>query len=149
MPAQSATKPRPTRVEWPLILLRGNGNLYVVLIGIDTERPLIQGPLVMQPARPDNYGLDYCAVLVLPSQPPTVVVAETNGNLHHGLLLDVPLDAGELLGASCSSEVDASLRMCPAEWSVHVLETVQLELGLAGAGTVSRPPPNCPIFLKR
>lgn len=99
----------------------------------------------MQPAQPDNYGLDYCAVLVLPSQPPTIVVAETNGNLHHGLLLDVA-DGGQELG-SCSSEVDASLRMCPAEWSVHVLETVQLELGLASAAT--RQQTHCPIFLKR
>lgn len=132
-------------------MLRGNGNLYVVLIGIDTERPQIQGPLVMQPAQPDNYGLDYCAVLVLPSQPPTIVVAETNGNLHHGLLLDVPAAGGASELNSCSSEVDASLRMCPAEWSVHVLETVQLELGLAGAAAAAaaRQPPNCPIFLKR
>lgn len=27
-----------TRVEWPLVLLRGNGNLYIMLIGIDTEK---------------------------------------------------------------------------------------------------------------
>lgn len=135
---------RTTRVEWPLIVLRGNGNLYVMLIGIDTEKPQIQGPLTISPAQADNYGLDYCSLLVLPSQPPTLVLAETNGNLHHGVLLDAEADSAD---ASCN-EVDASLRLAPAEWCVHMLEVVQLELGLVGAGAAAQQN-SCAIFLKR
>lgn len=26
------------KVEWPLIVLRGDGSIYIVLIGIDTEK---------------------------------------------------------------------------------------------------------------
>lgn len=49
----------------------------------------------MTPSTKNNYGLDYCSILVLPSLPPTLVIAESNGNLHHGLLLE----------AECADEV--------------------------------------------
>lgn len=57
------------------------------------SRPRIQGPLVIAPARQHNYGLEYCSLMVLPSLPPTIIMAETNGNLHHGILQSVePLE---------------------------------------------------------
>lgn len=80
-------------------------------------------------------------------------MAETNGNLHHGLLLEAT-DRTDRSAVSTVDEsfgsggdLDASLRICPSEWTVHVLETVQLELGLSGAG--DKTSNCCPIFLKR
>lgn len=99
-------------VEWPLIILRGNGSIYVTLIGVDTEkydnfsslvlistipiihtinfvyRPHIQGPLTMYPSTQDNYGVDSCSILVLPTSPPTVIIAEPSGKLFHAILLE-------------------------------------------------------------
>lgn len=36
----------------------------------------------------DNYGLDSCSLLVIPSLPPALVIAESNGKLHHALFLE-------------------------------------------------------------
>lgn len=42
----------------------------------------------MLPQVTDNYGVDSCALVVIPSLPPTLVIAESNGKLHNGLLLE-------------------------------------------------------------
>lgn len=28
----------PEKIEWPIVILRGNGNIYILCAGIDTER---------------------------------------------------------------------------------------------------------------
>lgn len=51
-------------------------------------RPRLQGPITITPSTVDNYGLDSCSLLVIPSLPPALVIAESNGKLHHALFLE-------------------------------------------------------------
>ncbi|XP_059222368.1 nuclear pore complex protein Nup88 isoform X2 [Stomoxys calcitrans] len=136
----NATK-NQEKIEWPIVILRENGNIYVLMSGLDTERPRLQGPITITPSTVDNYGLDSCSILVIPSLPPTLVIAESNGKLHHALFLEAENAEDSF------NEVDDSLNIHPSEWTVHVLETVELELGLP-KDEVNQPF-FCPIHLKR
>ncbi|XP_037038239.1 nuclear pore complex protein Nup88 isoform X2 [Bradysia coprophila] len=129
-----------SRVQWPLVILRGNGTLYILSIGIETAKPQLQGPLSVYPATDDNYGLDSCSLIVLPSLPPTIILSETTGKIHHGLLMDSEEEEEQAF-----NDIDASLILHPCQYSVQVLETVKLELGIAGKTVQS----TCPIHLKR
>lgn len=40
----------------------------------------------------DNYGVDSCGILVLPTLPPTVVIAESSGKLHHAVLVETEVE---------------------------------------------------------
>ncbi|KAH8353841.1 hypothetical protein KR084_006532 [Drosophila pseudotakahashii] len=143
MAAKSA--PKQERIEWPVVVLRENGNIYILMTGLDSEKTRLQGPITITPPARDNYGLESCALMVIPSLPPTLVIAESNGKLHHGLLMEA--EAAE----HSFNEVDDFVLIEPAEYVIHVLETVELELGLAasvaaeeGGGSY-----NCPVYLKR
>ncbi|XP_075154824.1 nuclear pore complex protein Nup88 isoform X2 [Haematobia irritans] len=129
------------KIEWPIVILRENGNIYVLMSGLDTDRPRLQGPITITPCTVDNYGLDSCSILVIPSLPPTLVIAETNGKLHHALFLEAENAEDSF------NEVDDSLIIHPCEWTIHVLETVELELGLPKEEV--NQPYFCPIHLKR
>ncbi|XP_052128302.1 nuclear pore complex protein Nup88 [Frankliniella occidentalis] len=86
-------------VEWPIMVLRGNGDVYSVLVPLAAKdggalpRPVVRGPLTMYPPADDNYGVDACSVLVLQTSPPLLVVATSAGTLYHCLLLS-PEDGG-------------------------------------------------------
>lgn len=112
-------------IEWPLVILWGNGNLYIALIGLDTDKPRLQGPLSMYPSARDNYGLDSCAILALPSNPTTIVVAEPCGRLFHMILVDS--EAGSNHNDSFE---DIGIKYEPCEWIVNVVEVIELEIGL-------------------
>ncbi|XP_037808228.1 nuclear pore complex protein Nup88 [Lucilia sericata] len=129
------------KIEWPIVILRENGNIYVLMSGLDTDRPRLQGPLTITPSTVDNYGVDSCSILVIPSLPPTLVIAETNGKLHHALFMEAENAEDSF------NEVDENLIIHPSEWTVHVLETVELELGLPKEEL--HQPYYCPIHLKR
>lgn len=79
----------------------------------------------MYPGTKDNFGLDSCSVLVLPSNPPTVVIAEPSGKLYHAIMLDTA-ESKE----SSFHDDDVALKFYPVEWDLHVLEMIELELGL-------------------
>ncbi|XP_065090306.1 nuclear pore complex protein Nup88-like isoform X2 [Ochlerotatus camptorhynchus] len=130
------------KVEWPIIILLGDGNVYILCAGIDTDRPRLQGPISILPQVEDNYGLDSCSLIVVPSLPPTIIIAESNGKIHHALLLEEESPAERSLG-----ELDSSLVIYPSEWYLQVLETVELELGLTGVDEAKTY--SCPIHLKR
>ncbi|XP_016985168.1 nuclear pore complex protein Nup88 [Drosophila rhopaloa] len=137
--------PKQDKIEWPLVVLRENGNIYVLMTGLDSDNTRLQGPITITPQTQDNYGLESCALLIIPSLPPTVVIAESNGKLHHALLMEAE-------GTEHSfNEVDDFVLIEPAEYVIHVLETVELELGLAasGAGGVAGASYNYPVYLKR
>ncbi|EDX13174.1 nuclear pore complex protein Nup88 [Drosophila simulans] len=134
--------PKQERIEWPIVLLRENGNIYILMTAVDSENTRLQGPITITPQAHDNYGLESCALMIIPSLPPTLVIAESNGKLHHALLMEA--DATE----KSFSEVDDFVLIEPAEYVVHVLETVKLELGISASGT-EKGGDNCPIYLKR
>lgn len=137
-----AQKPDNGKVEWPIVILRGDGNVYILCAGIDTERPKLQGPISILPQVEDNYGLDSCSLVVIPSLPPTIIIAESSGKTHHALLLEE-----EFPSHRSFSELDSSLVIYPSEWYLQVLETVELELGLTGVDETKSY--SCPIHLKR
>lgn len=113
-------------IEWPLIILWGNGNIFVAFIGLDTIKPRLQGPLSMYPTAKDNYGLDSCAILAFQSNPTTIVVAEPSGKLYHMILVDVdPEDAYE-----SNDFEETGVRYEPSDWIVNVVEVIELEFGL-------------------
>ncbi|EAT41920.1 AAEL006488-PA, partial [Aedes aegypti] len=137
-----AQKPDNGKVEWPIVILRGDGNVYILCAGIDTDRPKLQGPISILPQVEDNYGLDSCSLVVIPSLPPTIIIAESSGKTHHALLLEE-----EFPFHRSFSELDSSLVIYPSEWYLQVLETVELELGLTGVDETKSY--SCPIHLKR
>ncbi|XP_017041189.1 nuclear pore complex protein Nup88 [Drosophila ficusphila] len=137
--------PKQDRVEWPVVVLRENGNIYILMTGLESEMTRLQGPITLTPQTRDNYGLESCALMIIPSLPPTLVIAESNGKLHHALLMEAEATEHSF------NEVDDFVLIEPAEYVVHVLETVELELGLTapGNGGAGGDSFNCPIFLKR
>uniref|UniRef100_A0A1A9W7V8 Nuclear pore complex protein Nup88 n=1 Tax=Glossina brevipalpis TaxID=37001 RepID=A0A1A9W7V8_9MUSC len=133
---------KPKQIQWPLVILRENGNIYVLMAALNTEKPSLQGPLKMTPSQTDNYGSDSCSLLIIPSLPPTLVIAETNGKLHHALLLEA-----KVAEFPFGVEVEEGLITCPCEWTINVLETIDLQLGLLEDISTKRY--DCSIFLKR
>ncbi|KAH8381273.1 hypothetical protein KR093_001710 [Drosophila rubida] len=139
----AAAKAKKERVEWPIVILRENGNIYILLAGIDSDATRLQGPITISPQTSANYGLESCALLIIPSLPPTVIIAESTGKLHHALLLEAETTERSI------NEVDDGLIIEPSEWTLHVTETVELELGLSSAANVASEIYNCPMYLKR
>ena len=42
----------------------------------------------MYPAADDNYGLDACSLLCLPSRPPVIAMATASGKIYHCITLE-------------------------------------------------------------
>lgn len=127
------------RVEWPIVILRGNGSIFILCAGFNTKKPRIQGPITMIPAQKDNYGDDSCSLLVIPTLPVTIVIAENSGILHHALLI-------ENNNAADMSLLNETKTLLPNDWSLYVLENIELELGLQEDDKKSE---HCPLFLRR
>lgn len=109
------------KIEWPVVVLRGNGTIFVLNAGLNTKQPRLQGPLTVIPALRENYGDDSCSLLVIPTLPPTIVIAETTGIVHHALLIE----------ASNEDYTLNETKLLRNEWDLYVLESVRLELGLS------------------
>lgn len=110
------------KIEWPIVVLRGNGTIYVLTAGLNTDNPRLQGPLTVFPAQNTNYGDDSCSLLVIPTLPLTVVIAENSGILHHALLVE-----------SASFEelsMNETKTVLKNDWDLYILESIELELGL-------------------
>lgn len=95
----------------------------------------------MYPQARDNYGDNSCAIGVIPSLPPTIIIAESTGRVHHAILVETEFTEEPM------HEIDASLVFYPSEWEIHVLETVELELGLSENDELNST--ESPIHLKR
>lgn len=126
------------KYQWHVILLQGNGNIFLLNASLDSMKPKLLGPLSMTPQNFSNYGLESCSILVMASDPPAIVVAETTGKLHHMLLLES--DTVE----ESFKEIDSSFVVFPSAWKLKVLETVELELGIADLKDAL----SCPIHLR-
>ncbi|XP_026314573.1 nuclear pore complex protein Nup88 isoform X2 [Hyposmocoma kahamanoa] len=75
-----------------LLVLRGNGDVYMMHCDLDSKNPLqtkLTGPLAMYPPADDNYGTDSCSIVALGDTdgPALVVVATCSAQLYHCLLL--------------------------------------------------------------
>lgn len=131
-------KPQQKQIEWPIVILRGNGSVFVINAGLNSEQPRLQGPLTMIPQQMANYGDDSCSLLVIPTLPPTLIIAENSGRLHHALLIEV---------APEDSSFNDTTTILKNDWEMYVLETIELELGLTESVVVESS--TAPIILKR
>lgn len=78
----------PESVVWPAVILRGNGDVCLLNTSLaSNEKPKFEGPLTIYPPADDNYGVDACSILVLPTVPNTIVLATSSGTLYHCVLL--------------------------------------------------------------
>lgn len=112
------------KVEWPIVILRGNGTIFILYAGLNTEKPDIQGPLTMLSSQENNYGDDSCSLLVIPTTPLTLVIAESSGILRHIIMLEI-------------NQNDDS------KCELYVVENVELQFGLQGDRETAN------IFLKQ
>ena len=48
----------------------------------------VEGPLLIRPASEDNYGVDACSIICLPTQPVVIVISTLNGNIFHAIVTD-------------------------------------------------------------
>lgn len=128
------------KVEWPIIILRGNGTVYLMMASLNTEKPRLQGPITMIPSQNDNYGDDSCSLLVIPTNPMTIVIAENSGILHHALLIENPQNT--------EMSFNDTKTVLQDDWTLYVLENIELELGLENDENKSNRN-SCPIYLKR
>ncbi|XP_049878894.1 nucleoporin 88 [Pectinophora gossypiella] len=75
-----------------LLILRGNGDVYMMQCDLDNKsphQPKLCGPLSMYPPADDNYGTDSCCIMALGGgdTPALLVVATCSAALYHCLLL--------------------------------------------------------------
>uniref|UniRef100_A0A0A9X0F3 Nuclear pore complex protein Nup88 n=1 Tax=Lygus hesperus TaxID=30085 RepID=A0A0A9X0F3_LYGHE len=117
-------------VQWPILVLWGNGNIFRVLTDFSSEKPAVSGPLLMSPPSDDNYGSDASSLIVIPSTPPVVVMSTCSGTIYHSVLLTA--EEGE--------EIENPNEVC-----LCVVESVELDLGLAVGDDDDIVP--CPINL--
>lgn len=136
--AKKNQQEKQKKIEWPILILRGNGTICVINAGLDTEQPRLQGPLTVIPQQKNNYGDDSCSLLVIPTLPPTLVIAENSGKLHHLLMIEAQHEDGSF---------DETKTLLRNDWDLYALETIELELGLSEdkAGFSS----TTPVILKR
>lgn len=134
----ASKKSHQKQIEWPIVILRGNGTIFVINAGLNSEQPRLQGPLTMIPQQTSNYGDDSCSILVIPTLPPTLVIAENSGKLHHALLIEI---------APEDSSFNDTTTLLKNDWDLYVLETIELELGLTESVVVEAS--TAPIILKR
>lgn len=92
----------------------------------------------MIPSQKDNYGDDSCSLLVIPTLPPTLVIAENSGILHHVLMVESPPE---------DMSFDDTKTILRNDWELFVLETIELELGLSEND--KKESSLTPVYLKR
>ncbi|KDR21117.1 hypothetical protein L798_01124, partial [Zootermopsis nevadensis] len=143
----------PNTVVWPVLVLRGNGDVYSVTSPItadSSQKPTVHGPLSMYPPADDNYGVDACSILCLQSVPPVVVIATCSATLYHCVLLTCADDDDEDNGhdkRSSWSQYGSTYSLHTPHIALHVLESVELELGLALDDDDDDDTYTCPIYL--
>ncbi|KAG1664575.1 Nuclear pore complex protein Nup88 [Nymphon striatum] len=115
---------------WPAFVLHGNGDVYSLLLHTPAikrfQKPTIQGPFLMYPAADDNYGVDSCSILCLKSNPLILVVATCSGAIYHSIVLESNPQADE----SYVSQVVSRNNENKINWSLYVIESIELELSL-------------------
>ncbi|KAK3758226.1 hypothetical protein RRG08_061073 [Elysia crispata] len=124
---------------WPVYCVRGNGAVMLVYSHLSSIRHVnlpVQGPLLMYPPADDNYGVDACSILCLPTPVPVLIISTCEGRLHHCVQLPGSDQDSSLLNDSVNSqcgERPASLGLYEPipEPTLYVIETAVLELCLS------------------
>ncbi|XKL65003.1 hypothetical protein PGB90_005089 [Kerria lacca] len=115
-------------VEWPMLILRGNGDVYVLTASLENKKKVkIDGPLPVYPTADDNYGMeDASSLIVLKTAPPLVVISTCSGNVYHSMLLS--FDENE--ESDESIEIDSS-QPYHSNSGLYIFECIKLELGIS------------------
>ncbi|XP_060878477.1 nuclear pore complex protein Nup88 [Metopolophium dirhodum] len=112
-------------IMWPILVLQGNGDVLCMNTTVDDSMNIksakITGPLTMYPPADDNYSEDACSILVMDTIPPSVVIASNFGELYNCLLLP---------DTQAKNEDEYEPSEYQHEYSLHIIETIELELGL-------------------
>lgn len=136
-------------VVWPILVLRGNGDVFYVIISLTTESVkchVVHGPLQMFPSADDNYGGDASCIMILRTTPPVVVISSCNGTLYHALLIEmynVNEENDENMWPSSNISIEYRI-------ALHFFEAIELELGLSIQGEKTESGAySCPLRLMK
>ncbi|XP_075984007.1 nuclear pore complex protein Nup88 [Anticarsia gemmatalis] len=108
-----------------LLILRGNGDVYMMQCELDSKSPIqakLTGPLAMYPPADDNYGSESCSITALGAgdTPPLVIVATCSAQLYHCMLLPNPSDKDDDSHALYVVEaVELNIVLSPGEELQH------------------------------
>ncbi|XP_018403349.1 PREDICTED: nuclear pore complex protein Nup88 [Cyphomyrmex costatus] len=135
------------QIEWPILVLRGNGEVLIVRGNVlleSCENPVVLGSLSMYPSTDDNYGIDSCSIMCLQTTPPIVVIAMCTGKIYHAILLREILDDDDD-DRKTWSQYGSNYSLHTPDDALYVYECVELELGLLFTDDDKKY--NCPIHL--
>ncbi|XP_032682872.1 nuclear pore complex protein Nup88 [Odontomachus brunneus] len=135
------------QIEWPILILRGNGEVLIVRGNIlleNYENPIVLGSLSMYPPSDDNYGIDSCSIMCLQTTPPIVVIAMCTGKIYHAILLHEILDDDDD-DRKTWSQYGSNYSLHTPDDALYVYECVELELGLLFTDDDKKY--NCTIYL--
>lgn len=137
------------QIEWPILVLRGNGEVLIVYGNVileNYEDPVVLGSLSMYPSTDDNYGIDSCSIMCLQTTPPIVVIAMCTGKIYHAILLrEILDDEGDKDDRKTWSQCGSTYSLHTPDDALYVYECVELELGLLFTDEDKKY--NCPIHL--
>ncbi|XP_075218712.1 nuclear pore complex protein Nup88 [Lycorma delicatula] len=117
-------------MEWPVLLLRGNGDVIMLDLPVSSEKCKVArmtSPLLMFPSAEDNYGVDCSGILVLNGPLPIVVIASSTGILYHCMLLN--LQEPDYQNYENKNTDDVSGHFEEPQYALHVIESVELDIG--------------------
>ncbi|XP_011161716.1 nuclear pore complex protein Nup88 [Solenopsis invicta] len=135
------------QIEWPILVLRGNGEVLIVRGNVlleNYENPVVLGSLSMYPSTDDNYGIDSCSIMCLQTTPPIVIIAMCTGKIYHAILLREILDNDDD-DRKTWSQYGSNYSLHTPDDALYVYECVELELGLLFTDEDKKY--NCPIHL--
>ncbi|XP_023244766.1 nuclear pore complex protein Nup88-like [Centruroides sculpturatus] len=120
----SEIKDHELDIIWPIFILKGNGDVYVVHSNLKKRsQSKVKGPLTMYPSAIDNYGIDNCSLMCLQVMPPVLVISTSYGTLYHCIVINY-LEKENLSESNEETEYHPIL---------YVYEKVELELTLTPA----------------
>lgn len=127
------------KLVWPIYLVNGIGSIFYILIDLnDKNVGHVKGPLLIVPSCDQSYTNDACSLICIPSTPPLLCIAENNGTISHAVILPSKYEETDEL------DVGRGPFQVP-DRAAFILETVELELGLASTNALSDY--CCPVFL--
>ncbi|KFM66772.1 Nuclear pore complex protein Nup88, partial [Stegodyphus mimosarum] len=128
------TKVYEEETIWPIFLLHGNGDVYILKAPMKKDRfnnlvAKLMGPLAMYPPTEDNYGYDACSILCLKTSPTCLVIATTVGILYHCLVLENDNYSNKVHQPDVTWEYEPPIKH---DVALYVFESIELPLSLTG-----------------